>query len=287
MALVAGIDSSTQSCKVVIRDAETGALVRDGRASHPDGTEVDPAHWWRALHEAVTAAGGLDDVAAIAVGAQQRRMVTLDEVGDVVRPALLWNDTRSAPQARRLTDELGGPQAWADGVGSVPVASFTVTSSPGWPSARRTPRRASPGSPHDWLTWKLAGATGLDALTTDRGDASGTGYYSPAKSAYRRDILTAALGHDATLPRVLGPTDLAGTSAAQPISTGALLGPGTGDNIGGSSRRRRRTGRRDHCSRSAPPEWSRRWPRYPPPTPAAPWPASPTPPGVTCPWSAL
>ncbi|MBK6870601.1 MAG: xylulokinase [Kineosporiaceae bacterium] len=233
MALVAGIDSSTQSCKVVIRDAETGALVRDGRASHPDGTEVDPAHWWRALHEAVTAAGGLEDVAAIAVGAQQHGMVTLDEAGDVVRPALLWNDTRSAPQARRLTDELGGPQAWADGVGSVPVASFTVTKL-AWVAEHEpdaAARVAGVCLPHDWLTWKLAGATGLDALTTDRGDASGTGYYSPAKSAYRRDILTAALGHDATLPRVLGPTDLAGTSAAQPISTGALLGPGTGDNM--------------------------------------------------------
>ncbi|MBD8536698.1 xylulose kinase, partial [Plantibacter sp. CFBP 13570] len=59
MTLVAGIDSSTQSCKVVIRDAETGALVREGRAAHPAGTEVDPAAWWQALQEAAAAAGGL------------------------------------------------------------------------------------------------------------------------------------------------------------------------------------------------------------------------------------
>ena len=94
MTLVAGVDTSTQSCKVVVRDAESGALVRSGHASHPDGTEVHPDHWWTAFQEAAAMAGGLDDVAAIAVGGQQHGMVCLDEVGDVVRPALLWNDTR-------------------------------------------------------------------------------------------------------------------------------------------------------------------------------------------------
>src|SRR5882757_3164974 len=102
MPLVAGVDSSTQSCKVVVRDAESGALVRTGRAAHPDGTEVDPAAWWDALGTAIEAAGGLGDVAAVSVGAQQHGMVCLDERGDVVRPALLWNDTRSAHAAANL-----------------------------------------------------------------------------------------------------------------------------------------------------------------------------------------
>jgi xylulokinase len=87
--LVAGVDSSTQSCKVVVRDAATGALVRSGRAGHPDGTEVDPAAWWAALATATDEAGGLDDVAAISVGGQQHGMVCLDDEGKVVRPALL------------------------------------------------------------------------------------------------------------------------------------------------------------------------------------------------------
>ncbi|NDI18933.1 MAG: xylulose kinase, partial [Actinobacteria bacterium] len=126
MTLVAGVDSSTQSCKVVVRDADTGALVRHGSAPHPDGTEVDPAHWERALHAAIAAAGGIDDVAAVAIGGQQHGAVCLDESGNVVRPALLWNDTRSADAADQLVAELG-PQAWVDATGSVPVASFTVT----------------------------------------------------------------------------------------------------------------------------------------------------------------
>ena len=233
MALVAGVDSSTQSCKVVIRDAGTGALVREGRASHPDGTSVHPDHWWTALQQAVAAAGGLDDVAAVAVGAQQHGMVTLDDDGVVVRDALLWNDTRSAPQADRLVAEHGGPQAWASAVGSVPVASFTVTKL-AWLAEHEgahAARTAAVCLPHDWLTWRLAGASGLDTLTTDRGDASGTGYYSPAEGRYRRDLLAVALGHDAVLPAVLGPAELAGVAAVAGMGSGALLGPGTGDNM--------------------------------------------------------
>ena len=107
MVLVAGVDSSTQSCKVVVRDAATGALVREGRAAHPAGTEVHPDAWWSALTAAIGQAGGLDDVEAVAVGAQQHGMVCLDEAGEVVRPALLWNDTRSAGAARELVAERG------------------------------------------------------------------------------------------------------------------------------------------------------------------------------------
>ncbi|SDN40407.1 xylulokinase [Geodermatophilus siccatus] len=234
MTLVAGVDSSTQSCKVVVRDAETGALVREGRAPHPDGTEVDPAAWRTALQAAIEGAGGLGDVAAVAVGGQQHGMVCLDEDGAVVRPALLWNDTRSAGAARELTAELGGGQAWADAVGLVPVASFTVTKlrwlaqhEPG--NAART---AAVCLPHDWLTWELAGAPGVDALVTDRGDASGTGYWSPLTGEYRLDLLERAFGRTPVVPRVLGPAEPAGTVAAGDLVAdgGAVLGPGTGDN---------------------------------------------------------
>lgn len=124
--LVAGVDSSTQSTKVVVRDAASGQLIREGRAPHPPGTEVDPAAWWAAFAQA-SAGGLLDGVDAISVAAQQHGMVLLDDGGAVVRPALLWNDTRSSAAAADLVDELGGPQAWAEAVGTVPVASITVT----------------------------------------------------------------------------------------------------------------------------------------------------------------
>jgi xylulokinase len=237
VTLVAGVDSSTQSCKVVIRDAETGALVREGRAAHPDGTEVDPGAWWTALGSALHEAGGLGDVAGLSVAAQQHGMVCLDNRGDVVRPALLWNDTRSAPDATALISELGagdaqaGAQAWADAVGSVPVASFTVTKLR-W-LARLEPQNAERTAavclPHDWLTWRLGahGAPDLATLATDRSDASGTGYWSASAGEYRTDLLLGALGFVPELPRVLAPAESAGVT-----STGVRLGAGAGDNAG-------------------------------------------------------
>ncbi|GAA4989576.1 xylulokinase [Yinghuangia aomiensis] len=226
--LVAGVDSSTQTCKVVVCDAATGAVVRHGRATHPDGTEVHPEHWWRALHRAIDDAGGLEDVAAIGIAGQQHGMVCLDEEGEVVRDALLWNDTRSAQAAEDLVADLGGPQAWADAVGSVPVASFTVTKLR-WlaehePAAAT--RVAAVCLPHDYLSWRLRGSHDIAQLRTDRGDASGTGYWSPADGVYRDDLLRLALGRTPLLPRVLTPQSAIGTT-----SRGALISAGTGDNM--------------------------------------------------------
>ena len=240
--LVAGVDTSTQSCKVVIRDAATGELVREGRAAHPDGTEVHPREWERALREAVDAAGGLDDVDAVAVGGQQHGMVCLDASGEVVRPALLWNDTRSAQAARDLISELGdgdaeqGGRAWADAVGVVPVASFTGSKLRWLADAEPegADRTAAVCLPHDWLTWRLAGgfeAVGLEGLFTDAGDASGTAYFSASTGEYRRDLLELALrGRSPLVPRVVGPSEAGGRLSAAWGRESALLGPGTGDN---------------------------------------------------------
>ena len=225
MPLVAGVDSSTQSVKVVVRDADTGEFVREARGTHPDGTEVHPDHWWSALEGALN--GVLDGVEALGVAAQQHGMVTLDDDGAVVRSALLWNDTRSAQAADDLVAELGGPQAWADAVGSVPVAAFTV-SKVRW-LAQHEPERAARVArillPHDWLTWMLAGQPA--EATTDRGDASGTGYWSPGNDGYRLDLLELALGRVVDVPRVAAPHEIVGE-----MRGGIALSPGTGDNMG-------------------------------------------------------
>ena len=91
-------------------------------------------------------------------------------------PAKLWNDTESAPDADELVPRLGGPGRWAALTGSVPGPAFTVAKL-AW-LARVEPkihaRVARVLLPHDWLTWQLSGS-----VVTDRGDASGTGYFSP------------------------------------------------------------------------------------------------------------
>ena len=246
---VAGVDSSTQSCKVVICDPVTGRIVREGRASHPEGSEVDPQAWWDAFLEAVRAAGGLDDVRALSVGGQQHGMVCLDERGEVIRPALLWNDTRSAGAAEELTCERGdgdrerGARWWARATGLVPVASFTVTKLR-W-VADNEPENARKIAaiclPHDWLSWKIRGgfdAVGMEGLCTDRSDASGTGYMDRADAAYRHEILAQALrisveeAEEIILPKICKPAEAMGCGDPAQGWGEIAIGPGCGDNAG-------------------------------------------------------
>ena len=229
--LIAGVDSSTQSVKVVIREANTGELVREGRAAHPDGTEIDPALWSSALDTAISKAGGLDGVAAISIAGQQHGMVALDSDGAVIRPALLWNDTRSAQAALDLNREQGGNAQISRKVGSVLVASFTA-SKLRW-MADHEPQNAAKVAavalPHDWLSWQLQGGKDLDKLFTDRSDASGTGYFDPTTSHYREDILRLALRHDSeiVLPTIIAPNKFGGTTPS-----GIPIAAGAGDNAG-------------------------------------------------------
>ena len=233
LKLIAGVDSSTQSCKVVIRDAATGQLVREGRASHPEGTEVAPTHWVTALDSAIAEAGGLDDVAAISIGGQQHGMVALDETGQVIRDALLWNDTRSADAATALNQELGGNSEISKQVGSVLVASFTATKLRWLADSEKAnaEKVAGVALPHDWLSWQIQHnrGTALDfgKLFSDRSEASGTGYFDPSTSQYRRDILARALrtDRDINLPKIITPYEFGGTTPS-----GIPIAPGAGDN---------------------------------------------------------
>ncbi len=242
MSISLGVDSSTQSTKVEARRIDTGTIVGTGRGAHPPTSppvsEQDPDAWWAAL---VDACGQLDpavraDVSAIAVGGQQHGLVLLDDAGAILRPAKLWNDTESAPQADELVAALG-TEAWAAACGSVPVAAFTITKL-AW-VAQNEPdvvsRAARALLPHDWLTWRLC-----DRFVTDRGDASGSGWFDPRTGDYRPDLLALIDGVGADfvdcLPEVLGPFEPAGTlttAAAEALGlpAGIAIGPGTGDNM--------------------------------------------------------
>lgn len=227
--MVAGIDTSTQSVKVVIRDANSGELIREGRAPHPDGSEVDPAKWWSATEDAIKMAGGFDGVKAIAVAGQQHGMVALDKAGEVIRPALLWNDTRSAAEATELNNEMGGGAGIASAVGSALVASFTA-SKVRWLAKNEKAnalRVAAIALPHDWISWKISGSNSITDLFTDRGDASGTGYFDSVKNEYRKDIFARAIGsnQEITFPRIVEPRVFAAKT-----KSGIPIAAGTGDN---------------------------------------------------------
>ncbi len=233
MKVVAGVDSSTQSTKVELRDQEAGRVVGRGSAAHPSTTpprsEQDPAAWWTAFELAYAAAmvdAGDVDVIGISVAGQQHGMVTLDADGQVLRPAKLWNDTESAADAGWLRKQLaGGAADWAAAVGSVPVAALTITKL-SW-LHRTEPeawsRLAHVMLPHDWLTYRLTGQ-----MVTDRGDASGTGYWSPLTGEYRWDLLEIVdrdRDWSRALPRVAAPTVVVGEWGGVPVACG------TGDNM--------------------------------------------------------
>lgn len=256
MTLVAGVDSSTQSTKVEIRDLDSGDVVGRGAAAHPPTTdparpgrsEADPEQWWQALCTAMRTAlddglgrgtlGRGDAIDALAVAGQQHGMVALDGGRRVIRPAKLWNDTETAPDAGWLCKQLpDGAAAWAEACGSVPVAAFTIAKL-SW-LHRSEPdawsRLAHVLLPHDWLTYRMTGE-----LVTDRGEASGTGYWRPSIGDYRFDLLAIVdRERDWTdaVPRVLGAHDRAGTVLPPAVAelgaqlAGAVVAPGTGDNM--------------------------------------------------------
>lgn len=224
MTLVLGIDSSTQSTKALLVDADTGQIVEERRAAHPDGTEVHPRAWVEALD---LAAGPLVEKAdGVAIGGQQHGMVALDATGAVVRDALLWNDTRSAGAAQDLIEELGGPEAAARRTGSVHVASLTATKLR-WlrdnepENAKKVARVVLP---HDYLSHVLDARGGF---FTDRGDASGTAYFSPQFNDYDPELRVQALGHDFEVP-VIAP---APNAIMGETKHGAPIAAGTGDNM--------------------------------------------------------
>lgn len=237
MTLVAGIDSSTQSCKVSIRDLATGIEVRSGKAAHPAQTIVDPEVWWDALLSAVADAGGLADVAAISVSGQQHTPIFMDRHGLPVSPSPLWNDTGSHPHMVSLNNELGRDE-WIRRTGLPLTLSDTVVKLR-WlrdTNPVAASHTAAVAVVHDWLTWRLMGygpgSGGIEALVTDRSEASGTAYWSGDTGEYCMDLFELALGATAYVPRILGPLDRAGLTGPDipGIPAGIPIGVGSGDN---------------------------------------------------------
>ncbi|MDT5339957.1 MAG: xylulokinase [Mycobacterium sp.] len=238
---VMGVDSSTQSCKVEIRDLNTGRILGSGAAPHPPAfppcSEQHPKDWVSALVAAATRAMSTCvqrlEIRAISVAAQCHGLVLLDAHGEVLREAKLWNDTTGAPNLARLVERIGA-RRWVMRIGTLPTAAFTIAKL-AW-VAEHEPglldRVATVLLPHDYLTYWLTGEK-----VTDRSDASGTGYFDAVEGQWIPSYLELAAGDrdwGAKLPTVLGPAAAAGmvraTAATQlGIGDDVLVGAGGGD----------------------------------------------------------
>ncbi|GAB3811464.1 xylulokinase [Tessaracoccus terricola] len=240
VAVVAGVDSSTQSCKVELRTVDGFELVASRTAAHPQTSppvsEQDPQAWWTALVAAFRAALAERpdaEVMAVSIAGQCHGLVALDAAGEVIRPAKLWNDTSSDGELRKLIGNLG-PEAFIERTGSLPTAAFTI-GKVAWLFANEpdnAERMATMLLPHDYLTYRLTGE-----FVTDRSEASGTGYFDPDRNEYAFELLRAVSSDrdwETMVPRVAGPDEVIGTvlpdaAAELGIKPGAVVGAGGGD----------------------------------------------------------
>lgn len=236
--MVAGIDSSTQSCTVLLRDLASGAVIAQARAPHPPTTppcsEQDPESWWQALCCALEQLKEYwPRIAALAVGGQGHGLVMLDEHDRPLRPAKLWNDTESEAQARALCRKLA-PQEWAAKTGSVPGPAMTI-SKLAWTAGHHPellPKIRRIVLPFDYLVYRLSGS-----FVAERGGASGTGYFNPFDNTWQPQ-LTALIDPQidwlSLFPQIIPSSQAAGqvqASAGFAELTGVLVGVGTGDNM--------------------------------------------------------
>ena len=158
----------------------------------------------------------------------------------MIREALLWNDLRSAKAAKDLISEFGGPKATADAIGSILVASFTITKLRWMVDAEpdNAKKLAAIALPHDWISWQLQGGKNFEKIFTDRSEASGTGYFSAETNTYRRDLLAIALkdSREIHLPKVAQFDQFAGVTKFNiPIAAGAGDNAAAGFGLGAKS----------------------------------------------------
>jgi len=239
MKTVLGVDCSTQSCTIVERDLDSGEFLSIQRSPHsvttPPVSEQHPDSWWNAFKECV---GRIDQkrVAGISVAGQGHGLVVLNSDDQVIRPAKLWNDTTSTSQSEELISVLGRT-TWQKKCGSIPLAAFTITKL-AW-LRQNEPRNFAQikkvMNPHDYINFQLTGFP-----TTDRSDASGTGYFNLSENTWDESLLNLVDKEKdwiSCLPRVLMSDERAGFVSEKVVAelgfdSETVVGSGSNDNQG-------------------------------------------------------
>lgn len=206
MGHVLGIDVSTTATKAVLID-ESGAVVGVGASAYgfsvprPLWSEQDPELWWDgavdAIHSVLATTGvPADDVDAIGLTGQMHGAVLLDAAGDVLRPAILWNDQRTAAECDAIRDALG-PERLIAITGNDALTGFTAPKLV-WvrdhePDVWR--RIAHVLLPKDYLRLRLTGEYALD-----KADGAGTLLFDLAARDWSAEVLDALRIERAWMP---------------------------------------------------------------------------------------
>jgi xylulokinase len=245
-----GIDCGTQGTKALVVDGN-GRILGRGHASHSlienerGAREQHPSIWVEAMIASVRMALGEarvsgSDIRALSISGQQHGLVVLDKAGEVIRPAKLWCDTETAPDNERLVAGLGGPSAWFERVGIIPLTGYTI-SKLAWLALHEPQNFARIAHillPHDYLNYWLTGRA-----VAEYGDASGTGFFDVRKRAWAPEVFAGIDGGSGllarALPELIAPDAIVGslTEAAADalgLSSTCLVAAGGGDNMMGA-----------------------------------------------------
>jgi len=247
--LLLGIDSGTQSTKVLVADARNGKVLAQAAAAYdlipglpPGAKEQHPRSWRAAAAQAIkaalkTAGAAPEEVAAIGVSGQQHGFVPLDAAGEVIRPAKLWCDTATAPECDILTRKLGGLDGAIAELGNAVLPGFTAPKIL-W-LKRHEPenfaRLATVLLPHDYLNFWLTGKPVMEF-----GDASGTALLNVRTRDWSPKVLRAIDARLAgALPPLIRSDQPAGVLQASTarelgLKPGVLVSAGGGDNMMGA-----------------------------------------------------
>src|SRR2546425_568253 len=198
--LLLGIDSGTQSTKVLVVDARDGKVLASAAQEYelipglPPGAKEQHPHTWRdatarAIRIAVRQAKAVAaEVRAIGVSGQQHGFVPLDQAGEVIRPAKLWCDTSTAAECEEITAKLGGPKAAIRAIGNAVLPGYTASKIL-W-LKKHEPKNfhqlATVLLPHDYLNFWLTGRKLMEY-----GDASGTAMLDVRKRKWSEAVLEA------------------------------------------------------------------------------------------------
>jgi xylulokinase len=247
--LLIGIDSGTQSTKVLVVDARDGKVLASASQEYelipglPPGAKEQHPHTWRdaaaagirrALRQARASAG---EVRAIGVSGQQHGFVPLDKNGEVIRPAKLWCDTSTAAECEEITAALGGMKKAIRATGNAVLPGFTASKIL-WlkkNEPRNFQRLATVLLPHDYLNFWLTGEKVMEY-----GDASGTALLDVRKRKWSAPATKAVDdGLAEKLPRLIPGDEPAGflqsaTARTLDLPPGIVVSAGGGDNMMGA-----------------------------------------------------
>jgi xylulokinase len=247
--LVLGIDSGTQSTKVVVVDANRGNVVGSGSQAYelipnlPPGAKEQHPHTWRdatakSIRQALRSAKAVaSEVKAIGVSGQQHGFVPLDANGEVIRAAKLWCDTSTIRECEEIMSTLGGQKETIRAIGNAVLPGFTASKIL-WlknHEPQNFKQLATVLLPHDYLNFWLSGQKVMEY-----GDASGTALLDVRKRKWSQAVLD-AIDSDlaAKLPSLISSDKPAGrlqpsTARDLGLNTDVLVSAGGGDNMMGA-----------------------------------------------------